>query len=318
MYENFIKTLEELNGVSLNFNEGSLFVMNIVIAFIMFGVALGIKKQDFLDLKKNPKPVITGFVAQFVLLPAFTFLLIISIKLPVAIALGMLLVAACPGGNVSNFITSLAKGNIALSVSLTAIADLASVIMTPLNFTFWGNLYLETLPLVHPIHIPFSQVMETILLLMALPLTVGMFFSHKFPELTKKIVKPIKLFSLFAFFAFVAGALAANFGLFMKYIHVIFPIVIIHNLLAYLIGWSAGGLMRVGTENRKTITIEIGIQNSGLALILFFNHKIFPDGYGGVAFIAAWWGVWHIITGLIISTIWARYTNRQLAKQLKS
>lgn len=306
MLERFYKHLEELNGVNLNFNETGLMIMNITIAFIMFGIALGIKKQDFRDLSKRPKAVLTGVVSQFLLLPALTFLVIIVADLPVAISLGMLLVASCPGGNVSNFITSLARGNVALSVSLTAIADLASIIMTPFNFTFWGNLYLETLPLENPIHIPFSHVMETILLLMALPLGLGMIVAYRYPKFTQKVYKPIKIISLIAFFGFVGGALAANFSMFLKYVHFIFPIVLIHNLLAFSTGWTAAGVMRLTLQNRKTITVETGIQNSGLALVLFFNHKIFPDGYGGVAFIAAWWGVWHIISGLILGGIWGR------------
>jgi len=306
MFDKFYDKLEELNAIHLNFNESGLLVMNITIAFIMFGIALGIKWSDFKDLSRTPKAVLTGIVSQFILLPALTFAVVVIAKLPVAIGLGMLLVAACPGGNVSNFITSLARGNVALSVSLTAIADLSSIIMTPLNFTFWGNLYLGTLPLTHPIEIPFSQVMETIILLMALPLTVGMIFSYRLPKITKKILKPIKIISLIAFFGFIVGALAANFNVFLKYVYIIFPIVLIHNLLAFGTGWGAARAMKLNAFNRKTITIETGIQNSGLALILFFNHNIFPEGYGGVAFIAAWWGVWHIIGGLILSRIWTR------------
>ncbi len=305
MFENYNTLLKPLDGITLNFNETGLMIMNITIAFIMFGVALGIKRENFQNIAKSPKAIITGLISQFVLMPAMTFLLVISLKLPVSISLGMLLVASCPGGNVSNFMTSLAKGNVALSVSLTAVADLASIIMTPLTFTLWGNLYLDSLPLQNPIHIPFIEVLKTITLLMGLPLILGLWFQDKFPELTKKIFKPVKIISFVVFLIFVAGAIAANYEHFSKHVWLLLPIVFIHNLLALTTGFSIAGLLKLGLKNRKTITIETGIQNSGIALVLIFNNKIFPDGYGGAAFIAALWGIWHIVSGLTISTLWS-------------
>jgi len=158
--------------------------------------------------------------------------------------------------------------------------------------------------------------METILLLMAIPLFLGMFFAYKFPKTTKKLTKPIKTISLIAFFGFVIGALLNNFDLFLEHIIFIIPIVLIHNLLAFTTGWSAARAVGLSRNDRKTITIETGIQNSGLALILFFNHKIFPEGYGGVAFIAAWWGIWHIISGLILSQFFKRDKKKEVQKEL--
>ena len=310
MFESYNDKLLPLDGFTLNFNATGLMIMNITIAFIMFGVALGIKRENFQNIVKDPKPVITGIVSQFLLMPAMTFLIVMVVKLPVSISLGMLLVAACPGGNVSNFMTSLARGNVALSVSLTAISDLASIIMTPLSFTFWGNLYLETLPLEHPIHIPFIEVLKTITLLMGVPLILGLWFQQKFPKTTKRIFKTIKIVSFVVFLGFIAGAIAANFDFFAKYFWLLFPIVLIHNFLALTTGFSVASLLRMSLLNKKTITIETGIQNSGIALVLIFNNKIFPDeGYGGIAFIVAMWGIWHIASGLIISSLWSKRTD---------
>ncbi len=307
MFENYNKKLLPLDELTLNFNETGLLIMNITIAFIMFGVALGIKKQNFQNIVKDPRPIITGVISQFILMPAVTFLIVIFAKLPVSISLGMILVAACPGGNVSNFMTLLARGNVALSVSLTAIADLASIVMTPLSFSFWGNLYLDVaLPLEHPIHIPFIEVLKTISLLMGVPLILGIWFQQKFPQITLRIFKPIKIISFIIFLGFIAGAISANFNFFSKYFWLLFPIVLIHNFMAFMTGFGTSGLMRMSLMNRKTITIETGIQNSGIALVLIFNEKIFPEtGYGGIAFIAAMWGIWHIAAGLIISSLWS-------------
>jgi len=318
MFEKYNDLLSPLDAIKLNFNEAGLMAMNITIALIMFGVALGIKRENFLQITKNPKSIIIGLVAQFLLLPAITYLLVILLKFPVSISLGMLLVASCPGGNVSNFMTSLANGNTALSVTLTAFSDLLSILMTPLNFVFWSELYISTLPLANPIEIPWQHVFQTIIILMGIPLVVGLWFTRRFPKLTEKIFKPIKWISVIAFLGFIGGAVIANFGHFMNYFVLLIPIVLIHNAIAFSIGNGIARVSFLSVIDRKTITIETGIQNSGIALVLIFNKHIFPDGYGGIAFIAAMWGIWHIISGLLLSTWWARYTRKNKLKTAKN
>ena len=137
------EALEILDHVRLNFSPTGLMILNIVIAFVMFGVALDIKWQNFKDVVLKPKSAITGIFSQFVLLPVVTFLFIILLNPTPTVALGMILIAACPGGNISNFMSAMAKGNVALSVSLTAVATLGATFMTPLNFALWGKLYLN-------------------------------------------------------------------------------------------------------------------------------------------------------------------------------
>jgi BASS family bile acid:Na+ symporter len=225
----------------------------------------------------------------------------------------MILVAACPGGNVSNFMTSLAKGNIALSVSMTAFSTMIAMVMTPANFAFWGDLYINMYEktgaeLLRPIEIDFWQVVQTVFILLGIPVALGVFFAKRFPRLTEKIKKPAKQISFIIFILFVIILLSANFSNFMKAIHLIFFIVLLHNGLALAIGFVFSTIMRRPRMDRRAITIETGIQNSGLALVLMFNPKIFPPDLelGGMAVVAAWWGVWHIVSGLILSSIWAR------------
>lgn len=293
------RNMEQLDSVRLNFSPTSLTIMNIAIAFIMFGVALDIKPKNFKEVLLDPKPVIVGVLSQYIMLPAVTFLLILLIKPTPTVALGMILVAACPGGNISNFISSLAKANVALSVSLTAISTALCLFMTPINFAFWGSLYAKHSPLLVPIQIDPMQMFYTVVILLGIPVTLGMLFSHYFPKVTKKILKPIKLVSILVFLGFVIGAFAGNYIYFVKYISVIFMIVFLHNLTALVIGYVFPSLFRLDKNDRRTISIETGIQNSGLGLILIFNPKIFPqDNTGGMAFIAAWWGIWHIISGM--------------------
>ena len=300
--------LEQLDTIRLNFNQESVNLMNIAIAFIMFGVALSIKPQHFKILALNPKPVLLGVVAQYFLLPALTFLLVIILHPSTAVAMGMILVAACPGGNVSNLISSISKSNVTLSVSLTAITTVMSLFMTPFNFAFWGGLYAKHSPLLVPITIDPVEMFRTVFLILGIPVIVGMFVGMKFPNFTKKVDKPVQAASVIFFVGFIVAALAGNFNLFLRYIHLIFFLVLIHNGLAFLSGYFLPKSLKVGEINCRTISIETGIQNSGLGLALIFNPRIFPPELhlGGMAFVAAWWGIWHIVAGLLLAFYWRR------------
>ena len=300
--------LEQLDAVRLNFNQESINLMNIAIAFIMFGVALSIKPKHFKVLILSPKPVVLGVIAQYVLLPALTFLLVIILRPTTAVALGMILVSACPGGNVSNLISSISRSNVTLSVSLTAITTVLSLFMTPFNFAFWGGLYAKHSPLLVPISIDPVEMFRTVFLILGIPVMLGMFVGMKFPSFTKTVDKPVQAASVIFFVGFIVAALAGNFDLFLRYIHLIFFLVLIHNGLAYMSGYYFPKAFKVSELNCRTISIETGIQNSGLGLALIFNPRIFPSELqlGGMAFIAAWWGVWHIIAGLILAFYWRR------------
>lgn len=307
--------LKILDDIRLNFDPEGLFVLNITLAFIMFGVALGIKVKHFKDVFNAPKLPIIGFISQFFVLPAVTFGLMIMMKdfISPAIAMGMILVASCPGGNISNFISSLSRGNVALSVTLTAIATVFAIILTPFNFSLWGGFYTNVITHVdhdtflRPLEINPYQMFKTVFMLLGIPLIIGMYFNHRFPKTTEKIIKPIKILSIIAFIAIVVLAFKNNYDFFVKYIKYIFLIVLLHNGIALLSGNLFAHAFRISGSSRRTITIETGIQNSGLALVLLFNEKIFPADLenGGMVFIAAWWGIWHILSGLTMGGLWS-------------
>ena len=297
--------LETLDWIRLNFSDGSLLFMYITIAFVMFGVALGIKLSGFKELAKNLKLLLIGWTSQFILLPAMTFILVLIIQPTPSVAMGMILVAACPGGNISNFISSLAKGNMPLSVSLTAIATIMAVFMTPFNFWLWGSLYSKASDLLIPFTIDIWEMLKTVFILVGIPMALGIWFAQKFQGITQKIIKPIKILSIIIFVGYIFAALSANINYFLMYIHLIFLIVLVHNSLAFFTGYGFSTLLRLSDINRRTITIETGIQNSGLGLVLIFNPLLF-NGLGGMAFIAAWWGIWHIVAGLTLGAWWAR------------
>ena len=312
------EALEILDHMRLNFSPTGLFALNVTIAFVMFGVALDIKFEHFKDIFYKPKSMIVGVISQFILLPAVTFLFILVLNPTPTVALGMILIAACPGGNISNFMSALAKGNLALSVSLTAIATLAASFMTPLNFALWGKFYINFYnssgagDLLVPIKIEFMQMVQTVVVLLGIPVVLGLVFAQYLPQITNKIKKPIRKLSILVFIGFVIALLSANFQNFLSFVHLVFLIVLIHNGLALLAGYSFSSLMGLERVDRRTITIETGIQNSGLALVLMFNPKIFPPELelGGMTIIAAWWGVWHILSGFGVSYVMSKYRMR--------
>ena len=308
----FQESLQVLDSIRLNFSPGSLTIMNVILAFVMFGIALQMSVSEFKDVVRKPKSFITGVVSQVFLLPFATFLLCMALRsiLSQTVALGMILVAACPGGNISNFITSIAKGNVSLSVSMSAFSTLNCVLVTPFNFAFWGNLYSNASKLVIPIKIDFWEMAYTVLILLGIPIVLGILFSYYFPKATKKLIKPMSIFSIVAFIGFIVAALYANIGYFMKYIHLIGLLVIAHNAIALFIGNMSGRLARLSWQDLRSVTIETGIQNSGLGLVLIFNPKLF-DGLGGMAFVAAWWGIWHIVAGMGLAYFW-RWNDQKI------
>jgi len=311
MYE----ALQQLDPIRINFSASGMHVINIVLGFIMFGVALGLKPKQFTDLIKEPKSYLVGLTSQVIVLPLMTFLLVIALNnlITPTVAMGMILVAACPGGNISNFMTSYSKGNTELSIGLTASTTLLATITTPLNFAFWGGLYMKFISAragqyLQTLQIDNRQMFETVFILLGIPLIIGVLFAKYFPIITEKLKKPIQYLSIAFFMAMVVLAFSNNFQLFLKYIYYIFFIVLIHNFLAFLTGYSLASIFKVSKRDRRTITIEMGIQNSGLGLVLLFNTKIFPHdmAIGGMFFITAWWAIWHIISGLSLATYWSK------------
>lgn len=267
--------LEGIDNIRLNFSEGSLLFMNITLAAIMFGVALEIRIQNFRDIMKYPKSAMLGVGSQFIILPALTFMLVIMLNPPPSVAMGMILIAACPGGNISNFISSLSKANVALSVSLTAVATLSATLMTPLNFALWGGMYVRyssrALHLNIPIEIDFLQMAQTVFILLGIPLLLGMYVGNRWPEFTKKYIKRIKIASVVLYLSFIFGALYANLEYFAGSILPIGILVFLLNVQTLSSGYLVGLIGRVSRPDRRTLSIETGIQNSGLALILIFN-----------------------------------------------
>jgi len=292
-----------IDQVRLNFNPTGIAIINAAIGLMMLGVALELTIDDFKRIITSPKAPVIGLAAQFILLPAFTFLLVLIIQPHPSIALGMMLVAACPGGNLSNIITYLSNGNSAVSISMTAVSTLAAIIMTPFNISFWGSLNPATASILKQVSLNPADVFITVFLILGIPLVAGMAIGRYLPNFAQKVKKPFKIFSLVFFIIIVCGALAANWQYFLKYVGIVMLAVLIHNALALNIGYWSGRLFKLSERDCRAVCIEVGIQNSALGLVLVFS---FFDGLGGMAILVAWWGIWHIIAGLIASVIFNR------------
>lgn len=298
---------ETIDQVRLNFDPGTLVALNAVIGLMMFGMALDMKLEDFRRVLRSPKGPAVGLVAQFVLLPAFTFLLTLVLPATPSMLLGMMLVAACPGGNLSNVITYLGRGNAALSVSMTAVSTAAAVVMTPLNLSLWGNLNPATRPILRAVSLSPLDVLGTIVLILGIPLAAGLAVSRFFPGLSERARRPFKVFSILVFIAVVGLALKANWDYFLRFVGLAALGVVLHNALALATGYGAGRLFRLPTPDVRAVCIEVGIQNSALALALIFG---FFDGLGGMAIIAGLWGIWHIVSGLGVALLFSRMDGR--------
>ncbi|WP_298561951.1 bile acid:sodium symporter family protein [uncultured Aliiroseovarius sp.] len=292
-----------IDEVMLNFSPTSLQILNAVLAIVMFSIAIDLKPSDFKKLARKPKPLLTGLASQFLVLPALTFCLVLATNPRPSIALGLMLVAACPGGNISNFITHRAGGNAALSVSMTAFATIFAILLTPLNIAFWGNLYEPTRAILRQTSIDPVSVAITVGIMLVLPLCLGVILNAKRPDITRRLRTPLQYLSMGIFIAFVLLALAANWALFLEYAEAVAALVIAHNALALGAGFGVATLAGLSAFDRRAIMIETGIQNSGLGLILIFG---FFSGLGGMAVVAAFWGIWHAVSGLVLAGVLAR------------
>lgn len=295
--------MDSLEHIRVNFNNEQLLLLNICLGFLMFGIALELTTDDFKALFRNRMSTLTGLISQMIMLPLLTLLLIVIIQPAPSIAAGMMLVAACPGGNVSNYAVHLSKSNAALSVLLTSFSTMAAAFTTPLVFNQGLKLLSGTMENNANFSIDFFSMFISIVQLILIPLGAGMLLRQWKGAFTLRIIPAVKIMSLIIFLAFIVFAVAGNLENIRQHLGSVFLIVFIHNGLALAMGYYFAKLMGRSVQDARTISIETGIQNSGLALILIFN---FFEGNGGMALIAAWWSVWHLISSFTLALIWRK------------
>ena len=292
-----------VDEIRLNFNPASLVILNAVLGFLMFGIALDTRVADFKRVLRMPVAMGVGIAAQFLVLPAVTFVLTLLLQPGPSIALGMLLVACCPPGNVSNILTHRANGNMALSVSMTAISNALAIVLMPLNFAFWAGLHPTAAPLFRSIALNPADMAGHIVVIIGLPFVLGILCAEKLPTLTAKVRKPARILSFLCLIGFILGAVAGNWRYFLEYVGLVLVAVALHDAFAFGTGYLCARACRLSDYDRRAVSIEVGIRNAGLGLVLIFS---FFGGLGGMAVVAGVRGFWDIIAGLALATWWGR------------
>jgi len=291
-----------LDEVRLSLDAGARLGLSLILAVVMFGVALGLRVADFRRTGRRPGALALGVALQLVALPALTWVLAGLAPSP-SIALGMMVVAACPGGNVSNFLTQVSRGDAALSVSLTAITSALAVVTTPLNIVVWASLRPDTSGLLRSVGLERGAFLAQTGLTLGVPLLAGMVLAARAPELAARLRRPCRGLSFAALAVFVVGAVIAHRGPLLAFGLTVMPVVIAHNALALGLGYFGAVAARQPDAVRRALTFEVGIQNSGLGLVILLAHF---EGLGGAAVVTAGWGVWHLISGGALALVWAR------------
>jgi BASS family bile acid:Na+ symporter len=292
-----------VDEIRLNFNPASLVALNAVLAFLMFGIALDTRVDDFKRVLKLPVAMAAGIAAQFLLLPAITFGLTLVLQPAPSIALGMILVACCPPGNISNILTHRAGGNVALSVSMTAISNALSIVLMPLNLAFWGAMHPTAAPLLKTIALDPIEMGLHIVIIIGAPFVAGILCARHLPRLTERFKKPARILSFLCLVGFIVGAIAGNWRYFVDYLGLVLLAVIVHDVLAYALGYATARVAGLKEYDRRAVSIEVGVRNAGLGLVLIFS---FFGGLGGMAVVAGAWGFLDIVIGLLLAAWWAR------------
>jgi bile acid:Na+ symporter, BASS family len=295
----------DVDDIKIVFTESSLTTLKIVIGLILFGIALDTDLEDFKRAARRPGTIAIGVAAQFLLLPAITLLLTLALDVRGSVALGMILVACCPPGNVSNILTHRARGDVALSVSMTAVSNLLTIVLMPINLAFWGGLSPSGSMLLESIDMEPSQMLVEVGLVIGVPFALGLTIARLFPSFAARAAKVIGPVSFVGLTAIIVLGLAKNWDVFVHYIGIVVVAVFLHDALALLLGWSIGRATRLPPASVKAMTFEVGVRNAGLGLLLVFTYF---DGLGGMALVAAWWGIYDIIAGLVVATVWRRTT----------
>ncbi|OJJ23569.1 hypothetical protein BKI52_04180 [marine bacterium AO1-C] len=302
----------DLDQAVLNFSQDNILILKFCLGFIMYGVALNLQIKDFREILVNPRSVAVGLLSQVILLPATTVGLILLVNPHPSLALGMILVAACPGGPLSNFISHYSGGNAELSVSLTTATTLLSTLTTPFNFAFWSQM-IEVPG--KTVTLDFLEMAIIILELTIIPTFLGMLTRYRFPKFAERISKIFRIGSLIIFGIFIVGAFADNVNTFVKYLYYFLLLVLGHNLVALATGAFTARIFKVPGRDLRTITIETGIQNGSTSVLLTLT---FFGGVGGMALIVGWWAIWDMCSSLLLAFYWSKRPVKETPKTQKA
>jgi len=277
----------------------SLNWINYLLMIIMFGMGLTLKFEDFKLVFTRPKDVIIGCVAQFTIMPLLAFMLCKMFSLDVALMTGVVLVGACPGGTSSNVITYLSKGDVALSVSMTSINTFLAPFLTP-AITY---LLLRT-----TVNVDTVAMFISIINIVIIPIVLGFVINKFFWNFTQKVIKVLPMVSVIGICMIVASVVSHNAEKILSTGLIVFTVVILHNVLGYVCGFGLGKMLKFNVPKIKAVSVEIGMQNSGLATSLAnssFSSLAMATVPGAI------FSVWHNISGAILANIFNRWNEKK-------
>jgi BASS family bile acid:Na+ symporter len=268
-------------------------VVNPMLGLIMFGMGLTLNPDDFRVVFSRPKDVLTGCLAQFTIMPLLAWLLTKAFSLPPDLALGVILVGCCPGGTASNVITYLAKGDLALSVGMTATSTVLAPLLTPLLTWLMAGTFVD---------VDAVGMLLSIVYVVIAPILVGFLIQHYMPELTRRVVAYLPAFSSVMIASLVAIIVGHNASKLLTGGLIVVAVVVLHNLCGLALGYGVGKLLRLTHPKRTAISIEVGMQNSGLASSLATIHfAAFPMA----SIPGAIFSVWHNISGALVAKFYS-------------
>lgn len=268
--------------------------VNTLLGIVMFGMGLTLKPNDFKVVFSRPKDVIIGCVAQFTIMPLLAFLLCKVFSLPTELAVGVILVGTCPGGTSSNVMTYMSKGDVALSVGMTSVSTILAPFLTPLLTQLYAGATVD---------VDVVSMFLSIVKVVIIPIGLGFLINHFLPAFAEKIVDILPMISTLAIVAIVGAVVAANAAKLMTCGLLIIAVVVLHNVLGYAVGYGVGKVLKLDTTKCRAISIEVGMQNSGLATSLAGAH--FAQ-YPLATIPGAVFSVWHNISGAILANIFLK------------
>lgn len=294
--------MNDINEIPFNFDPRIGLIVSIMVSFLVFAVSIDLTWDKLLRVLKRPKAPVIGLVAQFGILPAVAFLTGLYLTESPSIALGLLLVTCCPGGALSNYLTGVANGDVATSISMTTISTLFSIVLTPVLFAFWASTNASTNVALQNISMDPQRVIMTLLIMLVIPVAAGMLLRARRPATADRIRRAVRLMAGTVFVVIVSMIIASNFqSLALLAQTALFPVLFTF-VIAVGTGWGIGLLVGLLAAERRAVAIEVAFQNVALAIGL--GITFFPS-LGGIVAVSLLWGIVHLTLGSGLAIAWS-------------
>ena len=293
----------DIDALQLELSDDFSLAVKVIVGIFLFGIALDTRLEDFRAVLHRLLAIGAGLIAQFAVMPALTVLLTLALDVRGSVAIGMILVVCCPAGHLSNILTYRARGDVGLSISMSTASLVLAVLLTPVAIAFWCGLNPGADDLLREVSLDAASMAIEVALLIGLPFAAGLAIAWRWPAVSagaRRYVEPAALTLLVMII--VAGA-AGQVGRYLEYVAVVAVAIVVQNALSLAVGYGTGRLVRLPPGGVRTMTFELGVRNTGLALVLGLG---FFGDLGGVAFVAALWGLWDVTTGLVLASWWKR------------